>query len=180
MRGSSPHTPARRAEIGVYFANRTRTKPGSQRALLRTLEQLLAEVGARDATVSVTFVGDPAMRTLNRRHRGVDAPTDVLSFPLHPAQAFARSGATRPRAHPEPELMLGDVVISLDTARRQAAAYDAPLSREIERLLIHGVLHLCGHDHLVSAERRRMEREERRLAAAIGMPWPYLTAAATR
>jgi probable rRNA maturation factor len=147
---------------------------------LRTLEHLLAEVGARDATVSVTFVGDRGMRTLNRRHRGIDAPTDVLSFPLHPARAFARSGVTRPRSRPEPELMLGDVVISLDTARRQAAAYDASLQREIERLLIHGVLHLCGHDHLVGAERRRMEREERRLAAAIGMPWPYLTATATR
>jgi probable rRNA maturation factor len=128
--------------------------------------------------VSVTFVGDRAMRTLNRQHRAIDAPTDVLSFPLHDARAFARTGATRPRLRPEPELMLGDIVISLDTARRQAAAYDAPLEREIERLLIHGVLHLCGHDHLVAAERRRMEREERRLADAIGMPWPYLVAEA--
>jgi probable rRNA maturation factor len=70
--------------------------------------------------------------------------------------------------------MLGDIVISVDTARAQAAAYDAPLEREIERLLIHGVLHLCGHDHERPDERRRMEREERRLAEAIGMPWPYL------
>jgi probable rRNA maturation factor len=146
--------------------------------LFRTLQQLLAAVGAGDATVSVTFVGDRAMRTLNRRHRGIDAPTDVLSFPLHEPGAFARSGVTRPRVRPEPELMLGDIVISLDTARRQAAAYDAPLAREVERLLIHGVLHLCGHDHLVDRERRRMEREERRLADAIGMPWPYLAAEA--
>jgi len=113
------------------------------------------------------------MRTLNRRHRSVDAPTDVLSFPLHAANAFVRNGSTHPRASRAPELMLGDVVISLDTARRQAAAYDAPLDRELQRLLIHGILHLCGHDHLVPGERRRMEREERRLAGAIGMPWPY-------
>jgi probable rRNA maturation factor len=124
--------------------------------------------------VSVTFVGDRAMRTLNRRHRGIDAPTDVLSFPLHEPAAFVRSGATRPRRAGTGELMLGDIVISLDTAQRQAAAYDARLPRELERLLIHGVLHLCGHDHLVAGERRRMEREERRLAGAIGMPWPYL------
>lgn len=113
------------------------------------------------------------MRSLNRRHRGIDAATDVLSFPLHPPAAFVRTGATRPRPTRDPELMLGDVVISLDTARRQAAAYDAPLGRELERLLIHGILHLCGHDHLVAREARRMEREELRLAGEIGMPWPY-------
>jgi probable rRNA maturation factor len=120
--------------------------------------------------VSVTLVGDRAMRTLNRTHRGKDASTDVLSFPLHPPEAFRRRPARPPR---EPELLLGDVVVSLDTARRQAADYDAPLERELERLLIHGVLHLCGHDHLIPAQRRAMEREERRLARAIGMPWPY-------
>jgi len=69
--------------------------------------------------------------------------------------------------------MLGDVVISVDTARRQAAEYDAPLAREIERLLIHGILHVLGHDHEEAAERAAMESEERRLADAIGMPWPY-------
>jgi probable rRNA maturation factor len=64
-------------------------------------------------------------------------------------------------------------VISVDTARRQAADYDAPFDREVERLLIHGVLHLLGHDHLEPAERAVMEAEEQRLADAIGMPWPY-------
>jgi probable rRNA maturation factor len=68
---------------------------------------------------------------------------------------------------------LGDVVISLDTARRQAADYDAPVQRELYRLLIHGLLHLMGHDHVRAGERREMEREERRLAAAIALPWPY-------
>ena len=74
--------------------------------------------------------------------------------------------------------MLGDIVVSIDTAARQAADYDAPLEREVERLLIHSVLHLAGHDHLEAGERRRMEAEERRLAAAIGMPWPYREASA--
>jgi probable rRNA maturation factor len=76
-------------------------------------------------------------------------------------------------ASDETERLLGDVVISIDTARRQAAAYDAPLQREIYRLLIHGLLHLKGHDHIAAAERRVMRREERRLAEAIAMPWPY-------
>ena len=103
------------------------------------------------------------------------SPTDVLSFPLFAPEAFDRRGATRPRtrAH-NGERMLGDIVVSVDTAKRQAAAYDAPLDREIERLLIHGVLHLAGHDHESADERARMEREERRLARSIGMPWPYL------
>ena len=71
------------------------------------------------------------------------------------------------------ERLLGDIVISVPTAARQAAAYDAPLEAELQRLLIHGILHLLGHDHERPAERAEMEAEERRLAAAIGMPWPY-------
>lgn len=113
------------------------------------------------------------MRALNAAHRGQDVPTDVLSFPLYEPQAFERRSHTRWRLRPDGEPLLGDIVISLDAARRQAAAYDAPLEREIERLLIHGILHLCGHDHEKAAERREMEREERRLAEVIGLPWPY-------
>lgn len=146
--------------------------------LRATLERLLDEIGAGEATVSLTLVRDPEMRELNQEHRRKDAATDVLSFPLYEPEAFERNARTRPRGAVEGERMLGDIVISVDTARAQAAAYDAPLEREIERLLIHGVLHLCGHDHEEAAERRVMEREERRLAAAIGMPWPYLGALA--
>lgn len=142
--------------------------------LRAVLERLLAELDARDATVSLSLVRDPEMRDLNRDHRQMDAPTDVLSFPLYEPDAFERNGRTHPRERAAGELMLGDIVISVDTAQRQAAAYGAPLEREVERLLIHGVLHLCGHDHLKAGERRVMEREERRLAEAIGMPWPYL------
>ncbi len=95
-------------------------------------------------------------------HRGKEGPTDVLSFPL--ADAGDPAG---------PERFLGDVVISVDTARRQAADYDASLEAEIHRLLVHGVLHVVGHDHQRADERKRMKAEERRIAKAIGMPWPY-------
>ena len=71
--------------------------------------------------------------------------------------------------------MLGDIIISVDVAARQAAAYEATLDAEIERLLVHGVLHLLGHDHEEAAERSRMQREERRLAKSIGLAWPYGT-----
>ncbi len=158
----------------MYFANRTRGTGLRAAPLRATLQRLLVAVDAPDATVSLSLVRDPEMRALNHAHRGKDAPTDVLSFPLYEPDAFARRPRTRPRAAVTGERMLGDIVVSVDTAAVQAAHYDAPLEREVERLLIHGVLHLCGHDHLQPGERRTMEREERRLAEAIGMPWPYL------
>jgi probable rRNA maturation factor len=149
--------------VAVYLANATRGTGLDFRALEATTEALLAALDETGSSVSLSFVRDPAIRALNRDHRGKDAPTDVLSFPLVEA-GDAYAGAER---------LLGDIVISVDTARRQAAAYDAPLVREIERLLIHGLLHLLGHDHMEAGERARMEAEERRLADAIGMPWPY-------
>jgi probable rRNA maturation factor len=159
----------------IYVANQTRGSGLETRALAAIVERLLAEIGESGSSLSLTLVRDRAMRELNREHRGKDAPTDVLSFPMFAPEAFDRTGRTRPVA-PErgPERMLGDVVVSVDTAARQAADYDAPLEREVQRLLIHSVLHLAGHDHLEPDERRVMEAEERRLAEAIGMPWPYL------
>ncbi len=158
----------------MYFANHTRGTGLRAAPLRRTLERLLAEVDAPGASVSLSLIRDAEMRELNRDHREKDMPTDVLSFPLYEPDAFARDDRTHPLTRPGDEFMLGDIVISVDTARAQAEAYDAPLERELERLLIHGVLHLCGHDHMEPDERSVMEREERRLAAAIGMPWPYL------
>ena len=111
-------------------------------------------------------------RVWRRRARALlAAPTDVLSFPLFEPFALP-SAAAKGGAH-GPERLLGDVVISLDTAARQARDYDASLNDEIERLLIHGILHLIGHDHERPGERRRMVREERRLAGAVGLAWPF-------
>ncbi|HWT07069.1 MAG TPA: rRNA maturation RNase YbeY [Xanthomonadales bacterium] len=164
----------------VYLVNRTRGSGLGTRALADVLERLLAEIGERGTSVSLTFVRDAEMLELNRAHRGKDAPTDVLSFPLYSPEAFDRRGVTRPVApRADVERMLGDIVVSVDTARRQAAEYDAPLEREVQRLLIHAVLHLAGHDHVEVGERAAMEAEERRLADAIGMPWPYLESSAS-
>ena len=162
----------------IYLDNRTRGTGLDAPSAARTLERLLAAIGEAGTSVSLTFVRDPEMRRLNAEHRAKDVPTDVLSFPMFAPEDFDRAGATRPRTHDarDVERMLGDIVISVDVAQRQANAYDATLDQEIRRLLIHGVLHLAGHDHLVDEERSVMEAEERRLAAAIGMPWPYLDA----
>lgn len=99
------------------------------------------------------FVDDEAMRELNRRFRGLDRTTDVLSFSM---QEGPDSGIN-------PGL-LGDVVVSLDTARRQAERRGISLEKEVDVLLIHGVLHLLGYDHVGSLRnRRRMRMREREL-----------------
>jgi probable rRNA maturation factor len=144
----------------IHYRNDVHNSGVDARALKSAMRKLLASTDQGDAAISLTLVDDAAIRELNREHRGKDKPTDVLSFPLEP----------EPFSH---ERLLGDIVISIDTARRQAAGYDAPLQRELERLMIHGLLHVLGHDHMKAGERARMEAEERRLAAAIGMPWPY-------
>lgn len=152
----------------IYLRNRTRRHALPLARIEATAEALLAATRRRGASLSLSFVGDAAMRRINREHRGHDRTTDVLSFPLYAPFAVPRRP---PRG--ETELLLGDIVISVDVAARQAAAYDATLEREIERLLVHGIAHLLGHDHEAPAERRAMLRDERRFAAAIGLDWPY-------
>jgi probable rRNA maturation factor len=149
----------------IYYRNDVRRSGVDARALKAVAGKLLHAVDEDGSSLSLTLVDDAAIRELNREHRGKDKATDVLSFPI--------DGASATRESPAPEHLLGDVVISVDTARRQAADYDAPLQRELYRLLIHGILHVLGHDHEEPMERRIMRSEERRLADAIGMPWPY-------
>ena len=124
---------------GANAATIVRTAARRQLAALRLRREL-----------SLTLVSDRRMRALNRRWRGKDRPTDVLSFPQHGAS-------------------LVDVVISLDTARRQARAGGWPLSAELRRLLAHGLLHCLGHDHRTPATARRMAAAERRLLGRDGL-----------
>ncbi|MFY9781040.1 MAG: rRNA maturation RNase YbeY [Candidatus Baltobacteraceae bacterium] len=157
----------------IYLRNTTRKHHLRLRALERDARALLAAAGEPGSSLSLSFVGDAAIRRLNREHRGKDTATDVLSFPLFEAAGPGARRAAKPVPPGAPERLLGDVVISVDTAWRQAREYDAPLQAEVERLLIHGLLHLLGHDHEEPRERARMVREERRLAAVLGLPWPY-------
>jgi probable rRNA maturation factor len=121
--------------------------------LRRSARRLLRGLRLDAAELSIAVVPDREMRRLNRRWRGRDRSTDVLSF----AQ---REGPGAP-----PDGLLGDVVISVDTARRQAAERGESLARTGDRLLIHGLLHLLGYDHERSeSEARRMRRRERMLA----------------
>lgn len=103
--------------------------------------------------VTVVLTTDRAIRVLNRKFRGSDRPTDVLSFDI---------GSGLDANEP-----FGDVVISVETARRQAREYEAPLQTEIIRLLVHGTLHLCGFDHHERREAARMHGLTRRLVRKL-------------
>ena len=126
-----------------------------RRALARKAKIVLAAIELADCELSVSLVRDEEMRRLNRDYRGKDRPTDVLSFSLREGE------------HGDVSSALGDVVISLDTAARQARGR-ATIAREVDRLLVHGILHLAGYDHEVSArEERRMKRKEREILARL-------------
>jgi probable rRNA maturation factor len=109
---------------------------------------------------AIVLSEDAELRALNRRWRGKDKPTNVLSFP---------SGA----AGPDGRLLLGDVVLAYQTLEREAEEAQKPLSDHLSHLVIHGVLHLMGYDHEKPAEARRMEALEVRVLAGLGIPDPY-------
>ena len=94
---------------------------------------------SKPAELSILLADDGVVRELNRTYRGTDAPTDVLSFAQGDGEAFAVPEGAAPH--------LGDVVISVETARRQAAEYRQSLQDEVGHLLVHGILHLLGFDH---------------------------------
>jgi probable rRNA maturation factor len=113
----------------------------------------LGTLNLPEAELSVLFVGDRAMRTLNQQYRGKDRTTDVLSFALQEG----RFNKVQPN-------MLGDIVISVPTAGQQAVDAGLTLQQELERLLVHGLLHLVGYDHeRGAAHARSMQTKERSL-----------------
>jgi len=132
--------------------------------LLRRLARAsLRHLGEDGSELSIALIGDDEMRRLNRDWRGKDRTTDVLAF----AQ---REGEGAPAAAGAPGL-LGDVVLSLPTAERQAAERAHGVERELAELLVHGILHLLGFDHERSpAEARRMFGKQREVLAAVTRP----------
>ncbi|MDG4891993.1 rRNA maturation RNase YbeY [Mesorhizobium sp. WSM4976] len=122
-----------------------------------------AETGARGASeLSVVFSDDAHIQTLNAEWRGKDKPTNVLSFPAFP---FPKGGKLPP--------MLGDIVLASETVAREAALEDKPLENHITHLVIHGLLHLLGHDHETDDEAEEMEAIERAALARLAIPDPY-------
>jgi probable rRNA maturation factor len=129
-------------------------RPRRVRALLLRAARLVSRSRIQNpkskTEISVLFCGDQAMRTLNRRYRGMDRPTDVLAFP-------AETGG-----------LLGDIVISIPYASRQARRRGESPAREIDRLLLHGFLHLSGYDHETDdGEMNALEKTLRRKLALL-------------
>jgi len=132
-----------------------------RRGVLGLAKTVLKLVGEPSADMNLSLVGDRRMRRLNRRFRHKDRSTDVLAFAFR--EARAPHGFHRGATH------LGDVVISLPTAQRQAKAAGRPLEEELVTLLIHGVLHLCGYDHeRTRPEAWRMQKKERQMRRRLG------------
>jgi probable rRNA maturation factor len=114
--------------------------------------------------VTVALVSDGRMRTLNRTFRGKDYATDVLSFPV--ADPAAQNGRSDPLPSPH-DGYLGDIVIAMGVARRQAAEAGCPVSTEVRALALHGLLHLLGYDH--ETDRGVMGRLEKKLQTRAGL-----------
>jgi len=151
---ASRRQPERPEKTSLSVRNLQRQIPidsGRLRAFLRTVAPA---AGAPSGSATVALVTDGRMRTLNRDFRGLDKPTDVLSF-----RSTRKGGSSG---------YLGDIVISVETAERQARRLRSTLPRELEILALHGFLHLLGYDHERSApEARRMHRKERALLRAL-------------
>jgi probable rRNA maturation factor len=123
-----------------------------------------------DAELTLLFVDETAMADLNKRFMGASGPTDVLAFPIDesgPGGRWPDAGPTGPdRQEPEPEdvpVLLGDVVVCPAVAARQAAEHDGSLEDELALLVVHGILHVLGHDHAEPEETARMRARERAL-----------------
>jgi len=118
----------------VEIINRQRKHPLNRKRIRSLIERLSAHYGLGDPEIVLVFVGTKAIRTLNRKYRRKDRPTDVLSFRI------GKKGA-------DGKFYLGDIVISVPIAAKQARAGGHSLERELEVLALHGFLHLVGHDH---------------------------------
>ena len=143
--------------MATEVVNRQRLVHIDGRRIARIADATLAEVGRSDSNLTVAFVRDRAIRSLNNKFRANDRVTDVLSFPSGNTEN-ANAGTYFAKSGPEE---LGDVVVSTDSAQRQAVEAGHSFDREVDELVIHGVLHLCGYDH--ETDRGQMNRLELRV-----------------
>lgn len=132
-------------------------------AIERDARHVLAWFKLVDAELSVLVCDDATIHPLNRDYRGKDKPTDVLSFAQREGIAFPDAGEDE---------VLGDVVISLETAVRQATERSHPVAQEVRVLLVHGICHLLGYDHEQDDEAEEMEALEREILASMGPSAP--------
>jgi probable rRNA maturation factor len=161
----------------ILISNRQRKMPVSKelKAVIRTcvLEVLLQEEFDRPAEVSVTLVSNRMIRGYNREFRGLDKPTDVLSFPI---LSFDEEYHTIDMAgdldldREEGAVLLGDIVLSLEQAHLQAEEFGHSLMREVGYLTVHSMYHLLGYDHMEEKEKALMRKKEEQVLEKINLP----------
>ena len=133
--------------------------------LKRTVGRILKALGWKQAGLSILLTGDRGIRKLNRRYLGHDRPTDVIAFSQIEGKSL--------RPHPGRPVFLGDIAISLDTARAQACRYGHRFSYELAFLLCHGILHLTGADDKTKKQALAMERRQEKILRQAGiLRWP--------
>lgn len=151
--------------ISVHRTGGERLPEDLREKLTAAARLLLTEHQLEHGDVAIVLADDVMLQELNRRYRGLDCPTDVLSFPmLEPA------GRDRAAAEDHEEVMIGDIYISLERAREQAIAAGHSCEREALILAIHGLLHLLGYDHDSGAAAAAMQQKEVEILNLVEQP----------
>jgi len=143
------------------------SEPDAEAVIQRAIAEAAAMIDDdfAGAEVAVMLTDDSGIRTLNSNWRGIDKPTNVLSFPaLQPEDERKPGDAPR---------MLGDIAIAYETLRREADEEDKPFDHHLSHLAVHGFLHLIGYDHETDADAEEMEALEQDVLAQLGIPDPY-------
>jgi probable rRNA maturation factor len=151
----------------LVVADCWQTEPNAEAVIHRAITTAAAMVDAdtAEAELAVMLTDDTGIRTLNSNWRGIDKPTNVLSFPaLQPSRAGGPDDAPR---------MLGDIAIAYETTRKEADDEQKPFDHHLSHLAVHGLLHLIGYDHEKDDEADAMEALEQEILARLGIPDPY-------
>ena len=151
----------------LVVADCWQTEPDAEAVIHRaiTIAAEIVDADTAEAELAVMLTDDAGIRTLNSNWRGIDKPTNVLSFP-----ALQPSGAGGPDDAPR---MLGDIAIAYETMRREANDEQRPFDHHLSHLAVHGFLHLIGYDHENDDDAEDMEALEREILSSLGIPDPY-------
>jgi probable rRNA maturation factor len=161
-------TPGPRAKLKIDVlvdSDRWKEPAKARAAVRRAIGQAAATVSTTGTELAIVLTDDSAIRQLNRLWRGIDAPTNVLSFPSK------RPPRTKQGADEPPHL--GDIVLAYETIAREASAEHRPFAHHVAHLAVHGFLHLLGYDHDKDADAETMEQTERKVLRRLHIPDPY-------
>ncbi len=151
----------------LVVADCWQTEPDAESVIHRAIGAAaeIANADHGEAELAVMLTDDAGIRTLNSNWRGIDKPTNVLSFPALPP--------TGPGGPGEAPRMLGDIAIAYETTRKEANEEQKPFDHHLSHLAVHGFLHLIGYDHEKDGDAEAMEALEQEILAQLGIPDPY-------